>query len=124
MGAAGQGVYGLGQIFAAAPTDPKNADRLANTIIDMFKTLADSGPTDDELATAKKQIANTLDSQMKMPEFWIAQLSSLNYHHHSLAELKQLPDVFNTFTTLQIRDTLRKYAVPTGEIRLIASPKP
>ncbi len=120
----GQGVYGLGQIFAVAPTDPKNADRLAKTIIEMFKTLADTGPTDDELATAKKQIANTLDSQMKTPEFWIAQLSNLNHHHHSLAELKQLPDVFNTFTTLQIRDTLRKYAVPTGEIRLIASPKP
>jgi zinc protease len=119
----GQGIPGLGQIFTAAPTDPKNTDRLANTIIEMFKTLADTGPTDDELATAKKQIANTLDTQMKNPEFWIAQLSSLNYHHHSLAELKQLPDVFNTFTTMQIRDTLRKYVAPGGEIRLTAAPK-
>jgi predicted Zn-dependent peptidase len=120
----GQGIYGLGQIFAAAPTDPKNTDRLADTITEMFKTLADTGPTEEELVTAKKQIANTLDSQMKTPEFWIAQLSSLNYHHHTLAELKQLPDVFDTFTTHEIRDILRKYAVPTGEIRLTAAPKP
>jgi zinc protease len=119
----GQGIYGLGQIFAAAPTDPKNTDRLADTISEMFKTLADSGPTEEELSTAKKQMANTLDTQMKTPDFWIAHLSSLNYHHHSLAELCQLPDVFNTFTTLQIRDTLRKYVTPAGEIRLTAVPK-
>jgi zinc protease len=120
----GQGIYGLGQIFAAAPTDPKNTARLADTITEMFKTLADTGPTEEELATAKKQMANILDSQMKTPEFWIAHLSSLNYHHHSLAELKQLPDVFNTFSTIDIRDVLRKYVVATGEIRLTAAPKP
>jgi zinc protease len=119
----GQGIPGLGEIYASAPTDPKNADRLADTILEMFKSLADTGPTDQELDTAKKQIANVLQTQMKTPGFWIAQLSALKYHRHTLTELRQVPGVFDGFTTKDIQDTLHKYVVPDSEIRLIASPK-
>jgi zinc protease len=119
----GQGIPGLGEIYASAPTDPKNVDRLADTILEMFKSLADTGPTDQELDTAKKQIANTLETQMKTPGFWISQLSSLDYHHRTLTELRQVPGAFEGFTGKDIRDTLRKYIVPDSEIRLIASPK-
>jgi zinc protease len=119
----GQGIPGLGQIVASAPTDPKNADRLAATIIEMIKALADLGPTDLELETAKNQVSNTLDTQMKEAGFWLAQLSQLDYHKHKLEELHQIPGVFQTFAIHDIRDVLSKYAVDQGEIRLAAIPK-
>jgi zinc protease len=119
----GQSIPGLGQIYAAAPTDPKNAERLAATIKELFKSLADAGPTDQEVATAKKQIANVLASQMKEPGFWIIQLSNLQYHHRSLAELEQIPGVFQVFTADQIRDTLRKYVTDQEEIRIESIPQ-
>jgi zinc protease len=120
----GQGIPGLGEIYASVPTDPKNAERLADTILEMFKSLADTGPTDQELITARKQIANTLETQMKTPGFWIGQLSSLNYHHRSLMELRQVPSVFESLTTKAVRDALRKYIIPDAEIRLMAVPTP
>ena len=118
----GQGLPGLGQIGASAPTDPQNADRLAATILEMIKDLADTGPSEDELDTAKHQVMNTLSTQMKTSGFWLAQLYELNYHKHHLDELHDIPGVFQTFAIHDIRDALSKYAVDAGEIRLEAIP--
>jgi zinc protease len=119
----GQGLPGMGEIVAAAPTDPKNADRLASTILEMMQSFADTGPTEQEMATAKKQIANTLQTQMKDPGFWIAQLAEFQYHRHSLAELKQVPAIFETFTADDIRNVFKKYVNDGGQIRLEAVPQ-
>ena len=119
----GRGVPELGQISASAPTDPKNAGRLAATILELFKSLADTGPTQQELDTAKKQMATRFASELKEPSFWLGQLAQLTYHKHNLAELKELPDVYDTFTTDQVRDVLRKYVNPQHEISLTAVPQ-
>src|SRR6266436_4756655 len=57
--APGHGIPGTGMMMAAAPTAPEHADQLAATIMEMLKDFSEKGPTDEELATAKKQIANT-----------------------------------------------------------------
>jgi zinc protease len=118
----GVGLPGTGLISASAPTDPKNADRLADLILSLIKDFAANGPSDDELATARKQMANQLGTQMKDPKFWLAQLSELEYHHRSLDELKQLPGIYDTFTTADVRDAVRKYATQDRLIRLIVLP--
>lgn len=117
------GMPGLGQFFAAAPTDPKNAERLSATVIELIQAMAQDGPTDQEMNTARKQIINTLTTQMKEPDFWITQLGTTVYHHRDLNDLHSVPDVYNTYTAELVRDTLRKYATPAGEFRLASVPK-
>jgi hypothetical protein len=42
----------------------------------MLKDFAADGPSEDELVTAKKQVANQLDSQLKEPDFWLTQIAA------------------------------------------------
>jgi zinc protease len=116
------GLPGTGMLSASAPTDPKNADRLADQILGIIKDFAASGPSEDELATAKKQMANQLTTQMKDPRYWLAQLSELEYHHRSLDELKQLPGIYDTFTVADLRDAVKKCATDDRLIRLEVLP--
>jgi zinc protease len=118
----GRGIPGMGLFFASAPTDPQNAGKLAAMIQEMLKTFAHDGPSEDELATAKRQIANQLDSQMKEPEFWIVQIGEMTYRGRSLDDIKQIPTVFQTFTVDQVRDVARKYVKDDGGINLEAIP--
>lgn len=105
----GRAIPGLGMFIASAPTDPHNAERLGNEVIEMMKDFAAKGPSDEELGIAKKQVANMLDSQMKQPAFWLTNIAELNYRKRPLSDLKSVPGIFQTFTADQLRDTVRQY---------------
>jgi zinc protease len=111
-----------GLFSASAPTDPHNAEKLAKTIIDMLNEFAEGGPTEDELATAKKQIANRLESQMKEPGFWLSQLDDMIYRGRSLTELKEIPEIYQTFTIQQVRDVVRKFAKDDRLVQIAVIP--
>jgi len=114
---------GLGMMFAAAPTDPEKAETLADRIIEMMKDFADKGPTDEELTTAKKQIANTLETSLKEPGFWADVLKDTQYRSRTLDELKDLPGVYDRFTAQQLQDVVKKYLKDDRVIRLVAIPR-
>ncbi len=119
----GAAIPGMGTMLAGAPTDPQNADKLGSEIIEILKDFADKGPTDEELADAKKQTANDMESLMKEPTFWMAQIGEMAYRGRSLEDLKELPQIFQTFTTQQIQDAFRKYCKDDSMIKLEAIPK-
>jgi zinc protease len=120
--APGRTLPGTGMISARTPTDPANADRLADNILGIMKDFAATGPTEDELATAKKQMADQFNTQLQDPRYWLTQFSELEYHHKSLTDFKKLPGIYETFTTTQLRDALRKYTTPDRLIRIEVLP--
>ncbi len=113
---------GMGMVFAAAPTDPHNADKLADTILEMMKEFAEKGPTDEEVDIAKKQISNELDKQLKEPGFWLGQLSEMQYRNRPLSELKELPGIYMTFSGKMIQDAFHRYLKDNELIRLVIVP--
>lgn len=119
----GRSLPNTGIMMAAAPTDPKDAERLANEVIEMFKEFADKGPTEDELETAKKQIIQTAEATMKEPSFWMTQISDLRYRGRPLSDIKLLPDIYKTFTTEQVRDVVKKYATDAGTVKIMIIPE-
>ena len=116
-------IPGTGTLVASAPTDPKNTGKLADAIAGIIKKFATDGPTPDELATAKKQIANQLVSQMPEPGFWVTLLGDMNYRGRPLKEIKELPGIFQTYTADQIRDAVRKCVTDDRAIRLEVIPQ-
>jgi zinc protease len=116
-------IPGTGLFAASAPTDPEHAGKLADAVLEMMKELAKDGPSEDELATAKKQIANTLVSQMKEPGFWMSQLNDLAYRGRPLEDIKQLPEIYQTFTAEQVRDVARQYFTDERMVRLAIIPE-
>lgn len=120
---AGRGLSGTGFFFAAAPTDPDKASRLADTILDMMREFAKDGPTEEELQTARKQIATQLNVQMKQPAFWAGQLADLGLRGRSMDYLKQLPGVYQELTAEQLRDVARQFFKDDQVIRVIVKPE-
>jgi zinc protease len=113
---------GTGSISAGTPTDPKNADKLSGTILEMFKAFAADGPTEDELTDAKKQFANQFVAQINDPTFWNTQISQMNYRHRTLDDLRAIPAIYQTFTVQQVRDAVRKCVTEDRLIRIEAIP--
>jgi len=119
----GRDIPGTGMMLAGSMTDPQNGDKLADVVLSMIKDFADKGPTEDEVKTAKKQMAKSLEPQMKEPGFWLGQISEMTYRNRPLDELKQLPDVFQTFTGEQIQAAVKKYMTEDRIIRIVAVPE-
>lgn len=120
---AGRGIPGTGLFFGVAPTDPDKADKLADTVLEMMRDFARSGPTDEEMQTVRKQIATQLNVQLRQPGFWVGQLAELGLRGRSMDYLKQLPDVYQSLTAEQLRDVAARFFKDEQSIRLIVKPE-
>ncbi|MCA8959039.1 MAG: insulinase family protein [Planctomycetes bacterium] len=118
-----EAIPGTGMILAQSPCEPENADRLAQRIIEMMQEFAENGPSADEVETAKKQISNILDTQMKEPAFWLRQLADLDYRGDELSELEGLVEYYQSISPEMVKAVAQKYIRPEAEIRIVASPK-
>ncbi len=111
-----------GMFVTGAPCAPDKTDELVKEIDALFAALAEQGPTEEELANAKKQMLNNLDTRMKEPSFWWGKLQFAELHKVDLDELKHLKESYEAFTREQVRDVFRKYFVPERQYRVIAVP--
>lgn len=100
---------GFGVFSAAAPTEPAKADPLVEKLASMYETFAKNGPTEEELGVAKKQIATTLDEQMKEPGFWGGRLDQITFRNANLDDTMNEPKSYQAITPEQVRDTFAKY---------------
>ena len=116
------GLPGTGTLAASSTTDPKNADRLAEEIVDDIRQIAADGPTADELATAQKQVANHMAEQLADPGFWLAQTAEMAYRRRPLADLEQLPRAYQSITADQVRNAARRCVSDARLIRLEVRP--
>ncbi|MDB5327262.1 MAG: peptidase, partial [Phycisphaerales bacterium] len=118
-----RGLKGTGVFAAGSMTDPTNGTKLADVVMEMFNDFAKTGPTDEELATAKKQIMTEVTTSMREPDWWMVQLSELTYRKRPIADLKSLPGVFDTFTKEDVQGVFAKYLRPETTLRFVVTPK-
>ncbi|MDP2701132.1 MAG: insulinase family protein, partial [Candidatus Rokubacteria bacterium] len=115
---------GFGFFAAIAPTDPGKAPALATAVEEMYAHFAKDGPTPDEVAVAKKQMANLLDETLKTPNFWLNRLSTLDYRALGLDDLLDAPAQYQRFTAREIQDAFVRYDRPDARLRFIITPRP
>ena len=111
-----------GRFMAGAPCDPAKAEKVADEIHKMFKAFADEGPTEEELANAKKQIAENLDTGMREPTYWWRILRHHDLHGRDLAQQKIEKAAFERYTGEQVKTVFRKYYTPIRQFSVIALP--
>jgi zinc protease len=111
-----------GFVVSAAPCDPAKADEVVKEVMAIFQAYAEAGPTDEELTTAKKQVANNLDTQLKEPSYWFERLKTMDLHKLKLEDLKNIPESYEKFTAEQVRDTFRRFHKPERMFDLVARP--
>lgn len=112
----------LGIIAAISPTDPKNAEPLVGAFTQLFDEFAKSGPTAEEMETAKKQVAADLDNQLRQPGYWIQTLATLDYHERTIESILSGPAAYAAFTAEQVKAAWDKYDKPEQSFRLWVVP--
>lgn len=120
---AGTTFPGYGLVRAGAPCQPINADALAPAIREVFDNFAKTGPTAEEIDTAKKQMANTLDESMRQPGFWDGVLSSMTYDGVSLDDTLAAKAAYQAMTAEDIAKVFNKYYTPERTVTVIVNPK-
>lgn len=114
---------GYGTFIGTAPTEPAKVDRLVEAFTEVYDEFAAGGPTEEEMETARKQIANQLDEQMKDPNFWLGRIGTMEYRDTRLDDLMDAAEKYQQFTAAQIKETFNAYYKPENVIKVIVRPK-
>ena len=116
-------IPGTGMVSAGAATDPANASRLVKGIQEIMKEMAQTGPSEGELKSAKQQERNEREVSMREPGYWLNVLADQQYRKRPLAEIKTVVEDFDKVTADQIRDTMNRYLTDSRTVSLTAVPE-
>jgi zinc protease len=114
---------GFGWVSAASPTEPAKVPALVAKLAAMYAALAQDGVTADELDVAKKQMANTLDEQMREPSFWLGRIAQLTFRGASLDDVVDAPAAYQAMTADQVRAAFAKYYRPEQSVVVTVLPQ-
>jgi zinc protease len=111
-----------GSFYSGAPCDPANASKVNSEVLRIFKEFAEKGPTAEELANSKKQMANSLDTGMREPSYWWGILRNLDLRKRDLAAEKTAKEDFEKFTADRVKAAFAKYYTPERTFQVTAIP--
>jgi zinc protease len=113
---------GFGIVSAGAPTEPGKVAALVAKLNEMFATFEKSGCTDEELTTAKLQMAKQYEEQMKEPGYWQGRLEQVDFRGMSLDDIVGAPAAFQAITADQVKTVFAKYYAPEDTITVAIKP--
>lgn len=114
---------GFGIFFAAAPTAKEKAKDLGEAITATYDAFAKEGPTDDELATAKKQLLRDLDENMKKAGWWAGIIANATYRGRNLDDISTGKAAIEGFTATDVREAFNRYYTPANAMRFTVLPE-
>jgi zinc protease len=120
----GQTFPGYGLVRASSPTIPADADTLARRIVEIFDEFAADGPTPEEVAVAQRQAQTSDRDMMRDPGFWSDTLELLTFDGSSLDDVLADPDLTQSITAADIRDTFARYYRVRPPMRMILRTTP
>jgi zinc protease len=114
---------GYGLFVAQAPTDPDKTGALVATLEELFTAFARQGPSEEEMAVARRQIDNGLAEVLAGPDFWGVRLASLDYRGLRLDDVMEARARYAAMTAAEVREAFARYYVPGARVRVIVSPR-
>lgn len=113
---------GYGLVRAGSLCRPDNADKLPAAIQEVFDAFAKDGPTPEELETARKQVANTLDVALREPGTWAGRLGTLTYDGLFVEEILNDPAAYQGVSAETILETFNRYYKPERVLTVVVKP--
>jgi zinc protease len=113
---------GYGTVEAYSFTDPGKVEELVAAVRAMYDDFARDGPTEDEMRTMRKQMANTLDERMREPSFWSRVVSTSTYRGWSLDDTVGEPAAYEAMTGAEVREAFARYRTPGATFEIAATP--
>ena len=109
---------GFGTFAMITQTNPTKIPRLLELTWQLYDDFAKDGPTEEEMSTVKKQMANELDEQMRQPQFWQAQTALTTYRGSNLDDVMGASDYYQNLSAKRVQETFNKYYVPEGKMAI------
>ncbi len=113
---------GFGVFSSSAPTEPSKAAPLAAKLTEMYEVFAKSGPSEEELDVARKQMANTLEESVKDPSYWSGKIGQMTYRGTKLDDVASEAEAYQAITTTQVHQAFAKYWSKDNAIVLVVKP--
>lgn len=120
---AGREYPGFGVVAIQSSTAPDKCDTLAAEAWKVFDEFAANGPTEEEMTTMKKQMANTFDEQFKQPSFWSQRSSEMAYRATNADDIMSMPAFYQSLTAQRVKDVFNHYYKPEAKMTLIVTPE-
>ena len=114
---------GFGLFAAQAPTDPVRAEALVRDIEAMYEHFAVEGPTEAEIAVARRQIVAQIDEQIERPEFWAERLATNDYRGRTPRETLEARGYYERATATDVHDAFRRYWKPESRFTIRVGPE-
>lgn len=119
----GMGYPGFGLFYAYSTTAVEKRAALVAAFNELFDRFAKDGPTPEEMETAKKQTANSIDQQLREPGYWASRLGTLTYRGVSVEALLSAPAAYQALTTEEVRDAVARHRTPEGSYTISIWPE-
>ncbi|MFL6647632.1 MAG: M16 family metallopeptidase [Sulfurifustaceae bacterium] len=113
---------GNGRFRVSFVVDPLKADEAADIVEKIVADFVRTGPTAEELATAREQSLLSFRSGSTTPDFWLDVLSDLDYMGGDLRWVKSYLADVQSYTRDDVTAVLRKYVRNDRFIRVIGVP--
>jgi zinc protease len=113
---------GLGVVFAMAPCHPSVADRISEIFDEMFRELAEQGPSGAEVEVARDQILNRLSESMGQPSLWTWWLRDAALHGESFDDFVDVQKAYDAFTADDVRTVMQTYYGKRPHLHIITRP--
>lgn len=113
---------GFGLFYAAATTEPAQADALAERLAALFGAFAESGPTESEVEVARGQMLNMVEEQLREPIYWAKILADQSYRARDLNEIAQAPQRLRELTRDEVHSAFRAAWTPESRFTFLIRP--
>ncbi len=118
------GVYYEDTGFLAAyfQADPQKAREAAGVAREFILNFMKEGPTDEQWATAKKQLAVKRKADRAEPRFWLDLLATFDYRERNLKDVKQTDERMDAFEKAEMLKILGRYLKDERYIQVLCLP--
>ena len=113
---------GAGPLQIRAGTNPANAARCADAILDEVRRLHDEGPTDEEMEEARGYLTGVFPVRLETNAGVAGQLLSAEIYGLGLDYIERYPSIIRSVTTARAREAARKHLDPEHYVLVFAGP--
>jgi len=113
---------GAGPLQIRAGTNPANAARCADAILDEVRRLHDEGPTDEEMEEAKGYLTGVFPVRLETNAGVAGQLLSAEIYGLGLDYIERYPSLIRSVTTARAREAARQHLDPEHYVLVFAGP--
>lgn len=113
---------GTGMLMVWFTADPEKAAQAAGLVREEVERFAREGPTDEEMATVRKQFAKSIETSQQEPSYWVNVLGELEYRGTVLQDVKTAMEAYTSYTREELTEVVGRYVTPQRRLQVIALP--